>query len=58
MEFNIVEFIENNPLARLHGDYHGEFIEKVKNKLDDESFRIFMTSFYTYLNYQDIVLNS
>ena len=49
--FNIVDFIEKNPLTKLHGNYHGTLIEKVSERLDDESFRIFMTSFYSYLNY-------
>lgn len=49
--FDIVSFIKENPLSQLQGEYESILINKIKENLDEESMRIFMSSFYTFLNY-------
>lgn len=51
--FDIVSFIKENPLSKLQGFNKGRLINKIREKLDEESIRIFMTSFYSYLNYDE-----
>ena len=52
--FDIVGFIEKNPLSRLNSTYQDNLINKIKNNFNDEEQRIFVTSFYTYLNYNSL----
>ncbi len=49
--FDIVDFIKENPLSQLQGGYESILINKIKENLDEESIRIFMSSFYAFLNY-------
>lgn len=51
MEFNIVSFIENNPLNVLSKNYQSRLINKIKDNFKVEEQKLFITSFYTYLNY-------
>ena len=48
---DIVELIEKNPLTRLNGDYKSKIIEKIQNKFNGETQKLFVTTFYIYLNY-------
>ena len=52
--FDIVGFIEKNPLSRLNSTYQDNLINKIKNNFNDEEQQIFVTSFYTYLNYNPL----
>ncbi len=48
---NIVELIENNPITRLSGTYQNKLLTKIKNNFTDTEQKIFVTSFYCFLNY-------
>lgn len=48
---NIVELIENNPVTRLSGSYQNKMITKIKEKFTDNEQKIFVASFYSFLNY-------
>jgi hypothetical protein len=48
---NIVELIEDNPVARLSGSYQNKMITKIKAKFTDNEQKIFVASFYSFLNY-------
>ncbi len=48
---NIVELIENNPSTRLSGTYQNKLLTKIKNNFTDTEQKIFVTSFYCFLNY-------
>ena len=50
---NIVELIENNPIARLSNTYQNKLLTKIKERFTDNEQQIFVTSFYCYLNYKD-----
>jgi predicted GIY-YIG superfamily endonuclease len=50
-KLDIVELIELNPITRLSKDYQGKFIEKVQQNFTESQQQLFITSFYTYLNY-------
>ena len=52
--FNIVEFIEQNPLSRLNTSYQNALINKIKSEFNDEEQKLFVTSFYCYLNYNPL----
>ena len=49
--FNIVDLIENNPIARLNGSYQNRVITKIKEKFTENQQQIFVASFYSFLNY-------
>jgi hypothetical protein len=49
--FNIVEFIENNPVTKLSSNYHSKLLTKIKEKFTNEQQQMFVASFYCYLNY-------
>jgi hypothetical protein len=49
--FNIVEYIEQNPLANLSNTYQSKLINKIKERFTDEDQHIFVASFYTFLKY-------
>ena len=49
--FNIVEYIEKNPLANLSNTYQNKFITKIKERFTDEDQHLFVASFYTFLKY-------
>jgi len=49
--FNIVEFIENNPVTKLSSNYQSKILTKIKEKFTNEQQQMFVASFYCYLNY-------
>jgi hypothetical protein len=50
-KLDIVELIELNPIIRLSKEYQGKFIEKVQKSFTESQQKLFIASFYTYLNY-------
>lgn len=52
--FDIVGFIEKNPLSRLNIDYQNALINKIKSVFNEEEQKLFVTSFYCYLNYNPL----
>jgi hypothetical protein len=50
-KLDIVQLIENNPLVKLSDDYKCKFIEKIQTKFTESQQKLFVASFYTYLNY-------
>jgi phage anti-repressor protein len=48
---NIVELIENNPISNLSNTYQNKLLTKIKNSFKNEEQRLFVASFYSYLNY-------
>jgi len=51
MSLDIVTLIENNPITRFHGNSQSKLIAKVQSKFSDYEQKLFLTSFYCYLNY-------
>lgn len=49
--FNIVEYIEQNPLANLSNTYQSKLINKIKERFTEEYQHLFVASFYTFLKY-------
>jgi hypothetical protein len=49
-ELNIVDLIENNPIARLTNTYQNKLLSKIKDNFNDTEQKIFISSFYCYLN--------
>ena len=49
--FNIVDLIENNPIARLTNTYQNKLLTKIKANFTDNEQQIFVASFYSFLNY-------
>jgi hypothetical protein len=52
--FDIVGFIEKNPLSRLNTEYQSALINKIKSEFNEEQQKLFVTSFYCYLNYNPL----
>ena len=50
-QLNIVELIENNPVTTLSKEYNVKFLTKIKEQFTDFEQKIFLSSFYCYLNY-------
>jgi phage anti-repressor protein len=48
---DIVSLIETNPLTRLSNEYQNRFIRKIKMHFSDDEQRMFVSSFYCYLNH-------
>ena len=48
---DIINLIEKNPIIQLSSDYQNKFIIKIKNNFNEEQQKLFVSSFYTYLNY-------
>ena len=48
---NIVELIEQNPIARLSNTYNNKFLNKIKEIFTDYEQQLFISSFYCYLKY-------
>ncbi len=48
---NIVELIENNPITKLSNTYNNKLLNKIKQKFTETEQKLFITSFYCYLNY-------
>ena len=51
IELNIVVLIENNPITKLSSDYNVTFLTKIKEQFTDFEQKLFLSSFYSYLNY-------
>lgn len=49
--FNIVELIETNPITQLSNTYQFKFLTKIKEEFTDYEQKIFVASFYGFLNY-------
>jgi hypothetical protein len=50
-KLDIVNLIDNNPIIRLSENYQSNFLTKVKEKFTENEQRLFVSSFYCYLNY-------
>jgi hypothetical protein len=50
-KLDIVELIELNPITKLSKNYQGKFIEKIQRNFTETQQKLFIASFYTYLNY-------
>ena len=48
---DIVQLIEKNPIIRLSKNYQGKFIEKIQLNFTESQQQLFVSSFYTFLNY-------
>jgi phage anti-repressor protein len=48
---DIVNLIEVNPLIKLSSDYQNKFLSKLKEKFTEDEQKLFVSSFYCYLNY-------
>jgi len=48
---NIIELIEKSPITRLNKEYEHRFIEKVKQTFTEDEQKLFLSSFFMYLNY-------
>ena len=50
-KLDIVELIEKSPITRLSQNYQGKFIEKIQEHFTESQQQLFVSSFYTFLNY-------
>jgi hypothetical protein len=50
-QLNITELIENNPITKLTNTYNIKLLDKIKSRFTDFESRLFVSSFYCYLNY-------
>ena len=48
---DIVQLIENNPIVKLSSGYEGKLVNKIKETFTDTQQKLFVSSFYCYLNY-------
>ena len=48
---DIVEMIENTPITRLSSIYQNTLVERLKERFTEKDQQMFITSFYSYLNY-------
>lgn len=49
--FNIVDFIENNPITTLSTTYQNKLLTKIKTKFTESEQQLFVASFYGFLKY-------
>lgn len=58
-KLNIIKFLEQTPINTLSNKYNNILIDKIKKNFTDEQQKIFILSFYTYLNYNknDYIVN-
>lgn len=54
LSFNIVEFIETNPISKLTNNYNNKLLQKIKETFTESQQQLFVSSFYCYLNYNRI----
>jgi hypothetical protein len=52
--FDIVGFIEKNPLSKLDKTYQDNLINKIKGEFTEEEQKIFVSSFFCYLNFNPL----
>jgi hypothetical protein len=50
-KLDIVELIETNPITKLSKHYQGKFIEKNQQNFTESQQKLFIASFFYYLNY-------
>jgi len=50
--FDIVKFIDENPLAKLTKPYQSKLVNKIKETFSSTEQQLFLASFYCYLNYK------
>ena len=48
---NIVELIEKNPISKLNTTHNNKLLKKIKQNFNQDEQKLFITSFYCYLNY-------
>jgi hypothetical protein len=48
---DIIEMIENTPIRRLSSTYQNTFVERLNERFTENDQKMFLTSFYGYLNY-------
>ena len=48
---DIVELIEQNPITKLSNTFNNRLLFKIKENFNEEEQKIFITSFYCYLNF-------
>ena len=48
---DIIQLIENNPVEKLSNYYQTRLLDKIKEAFDDSDQKIFVASFYCYLQY-------
>ena len=48
---DIIELIEKNPITKLSNTFNNRLLLKIKENFNEEEQKIFITSFYCYLNY-------
>ena len=48
---DIVNLITNNPITKLNANNNNKLLEKVKANFTEMEQQLFISSFYTYLNY-------
>jgi len=48
---DIINLIEKNPIIQLSSDYQNKFITKIQNNFNEDQQKLFVSSFYIYLNY-------
>lgn len=51
---NIVKLLENTPITKLSNTFNDKLIERVKQNFTNTEQKLFITSFYSYLNYDEI----
>ena len=51
---NIVDLITNNPITKLSDTHNNKFLEKVKSTFSESQQQLFLSSFYSFLNYDKI----
>jgi phage anti-repressor protein len=51
MNLNIVDLIESNPITRLSAEYNSRLLLKIKENFNGFEQKLFVSSFYCYLNY-------
>ena len=51
ISFNIVGFIESNPVAKLSDTYNNKLLTKIMENFSEIQQQLFISSFYCYLNY-------
>jgi len=50
-QLDIVKLIEENPITKLSNDYNIKLLTKIKENFSDFEQKLFLSSFYCYLNY-------
>ena len=52
--FNIIDLITNNPISKLSDTHNSILLNKVKNTFNQYEQQLFISSFYTYLNFHKV----